>query len=191
MFKLLVDISIIFICQVHSYVDYSIYPEYRELRKEIIFNTENYVKLSHDVHIESSKHNIDPNLIRATIIVESKFNPNAGSNKGALGLMQLMPRTAKSLDIKDRANPRSSIKGGVRYLKQLLKRFDNNKDLALAAFNAGPTVVSKYKGIPPYKETISYVKQVSYIQSRLNKADSKLEFFYKITLEKYKRVIIK
>ena len=108
----------------------------------------------------AGRHDIHPALVKAVIKTESDFDPQAVSKKGARGLMQLMPETLKDLNVYNPFHPRDNINGGVKFLKQLLKRFDNDLTLSLAAYNAGPSVVEKYEAIPPYKETQGYVKKV-------------------------------
>lgn len=100
---------------------------------------------------------VDPVLIRAVIQVESDFNPRCVSRKGAQGLMQLIPETAKRYGVKNAFNPEENIRGGVRYLADLLAMFNNDKHRALAAYNAGENAVIRYSGIPPYSETMTYV----------------------------------
>ena len=102
------------------------------------------------------KHGVSPKLIKAVINTESCFDHKAVSRVGAQGLMQLMPATAKHMGVKDVFDPEQNMSGGIRYLRMMLDRFDNDVDLALAAYNAGPGAVDKYKGIPPYKETKLY-----------------------------------
>ena len=108
----------------------------------------------------SDANNLDADFVKAVIQQESGFNPNATSKCGAMGLMQLMPKTAESLGVTNAYDAEQNIYGGTKYLKGLLDRFDNNKELALAAYTAGPNAVKKYGGIPPYAETQNYVKRV-------------------------------
>jgi soluble lytic murein transglycosylase-like protein len=109
----------------------------------------------------ASDNKIDPNLLHAIIRAESAYDPNAVSRVGAVGLMQLMPATAKRYGVTNRRNPKQNIKGGTRYLKDLLKMFDSNLKLVIAAYNAGENAVKKYRNsIPPYPETQKYVKTV-------------------------------
>lgn len=117
----------------------------------------------------AKKYGVDPALVRAVIHAESAFRPTVVSRKGAKGLMQLMPATAKDMGVKDVMSPAQNIQGGVRYLAWLLERNDGNTLLATAAYNAGPGAVKRYKGIPPYAETQTYVKRVKILHERYRK----------------------
>lgn len=107
----------------------------------------------------AEKFSIDANLVKAIITAESNCNPTAVSSRGAQGLMQLMPKTARELNVTKPLDPKENIVGGVKYIKGLLASYGDLR-LALAAYNAGPGTVQKYAGIPPYRETINYVKKV-------------------------------
>lgn len=110
---------------------------------------------------EAAHQGVRADLVRAIIQVESNFNPRAVSAKGARGLMQLMPATARDLRVSDSFDPEQNIKGGVRYLRTLLDRYDHDESLALAAYNAGPTAVARYGNrVPPFRETKDYVLRV-------------------------------
>ncbi len=110
----------------------------------------------------AQKFKLDSSLIKAVIKVESDFNPQVVSSKGAQGLMQLMPETAREIGVKNPFDPSDSIYGGSFYLRKMLDSFDLNLDYALAAYNAGPGTVRRYGGIPPFEETQNYVKRVKH-----------------------------
>ncbi len=125
------------------------------------------------------RHGIEPSLVHSIILHESNYNVYAVSSKGALGLMQLMPETAKQYDVKNVFDPAQNIEGGVRYLKDLTKLFAKEKNrerLILAAYNAGQEAVKRYGGIPPYPETRSYIKQVMSTYASLPKTKKIISF---------------
>jgi soluble lytic murein transglycosylase len=121
-----------------------------------------YYSGEYDPHISAaaSLYNVSADLIKAVIAVESEFDQWAVSSKGAQGLMQLMPTTARHVGIENPFDPRENILGGTRYLSTLLDRFKGNTARALAAYNAGPTVVARHSGLPPYRETQGYVRKI-------------------------------
>jgi soluble lytic murein transglycosylase-like protein len=109
----------------------------------------------------AARHNVDPNLVRAVVKVESNFNSNAVSRKGAMGLMQLMPSTARSLKVKNPFDPDQNVDAGVRHLKQLLENYGGDVNLTLAAYNAGSGAVARNNGVPRYAETQNYVRRIT------------------------------
>jgi len=109
----------------------------------------------------AARHNVDPNLVRAVVKVESNFNPNAVSRKGAMGLMQLMPSTARQLKVKNPFDPEQNVDAGVRQLKQLLESYGGDVKLTLAAYNAGAGAVARSSGVPHYAETQNYVRRIT------------------------------
>jgi soluble lytic murein transglycosylase-like protein len=109
----------------------------------------------------AARHNVDPNLVRAVVKVESNFNPNAVSRKGAMGLMQLMPSTARQLKVKNPFDPEQNVDAGVRHLKQLLESYGGDVKLTLAAYNAGAGAVARSAGVPHYTETQNYVRRIT------------------------------
>ncbi len=140
-------------CDVHSTVNWN--------------STRLYLtEFSSSITEAATLNGVDPALVRALIHAESAFNPNARSNKGAMGLMQLMPATARELGVSNPQVADQNIKGGVKYLADLLEKYDGNVRLATAAYNAGPGAVNKYHGIPPYAETQAYVERVEILHER-------------------------
>jgi soluble lytic murein transglycosylase-like protein len=125
------------------------------------------------INASAKKYRVDPALVRAVIHAESAFRPGAKSNKGALGLMQLMPDTARDMGVVNVMSPDENIQGGVRYLAWLLEQNRGNTMLATAAYNAGPGAVKRYNGIPPFEETQTYVKRVKLLHDRYKKALNK------------------
>jgi len=109
----------------------------------------------------SARYNVDAKLVQAVMKAESNFDPKAVSSAGALGLMQLMPETAASLGVTDALDPHQNIEGGVRLLSQLLSMYNGDVELAVAGYNAGPGAVEESGGVPPYRETQTYVERVS------------------------------
>jgi soluble lytic murein transglycosylase-like protein len=120
----------------------------------------------------AARHNVDPNLVRAVVKVESNFNPNAVSRKGAMGLMQLMPSTARQLKVKNPFDPEQNVDAGVRQLKQLLESYDGDIKLTLAAYNAGAGAVARSSGVPHYAETQNYVRRITNLYYGVSDFDS-------------------
>ncbi|MBI4640743.1 MAG: lytic transglycosylase domain-containing protein [Candidatus Tectomicrobia bacterium] len=133
----------------------------------------------------ADRYGISPNLVKAVILAESRFSPSATSRKGAQGLMQLMPSTSDFLNVVDPFDPSQNLEGGIKYLRFMLDRFEQNLPLALAAYNAGPGKVSQYRGIPPYAETQAYVNTALAEYTRLSsqKRDSQAKVYALVNRE--------
>ncbi len=130
-------------------------------------NTQIYsVNVDSAIQEAAARHDVDANLVRALIRVESNFNPHAVSRKGAVGLMQLMPYTARSLQVRNAFDPHENVDAGVRHLKKLLNNYGGNIELTLAAYNAGSSAVQHHGGVPPYAETRNYVKRITELYSQ-------------------------
>lgn len=125
------------------------------------------------IHKVARLYQVDPALIKAIIMAESRFKPKAVSKRGAKGLMQLMPVTAKSLGVTDSFNPEDNITGGVMYFRKLLDRFDGDVKLALAAYNAGSRYIRKYGGVPPFRQTRTYIHKVFKYHQMYKKEETK------------------
>lgn len=123
----------------------------------------------HPIRSAARKYAVDPALVRAVIHAESAFRPDVTSRKGAVGLMQLMPDTAKDMGVEDSTSPTQNIEGGVKYLAWLLEQHKGNVTLATAAYNAGPGAVKRHQGIPPFAETQTYVRRVKILHERYRK----------------------
>jgi soluble lytic murein transglycosylase-like protein len=118
-------------------------------------------EIDSSIVMAAARHNVDPNLVRAVIKVESNFNSNAVSRKGAMGLMQLMPSTARSLNVKNPFDPDQNVDAGVRHLKHLLENYGGDVNLTLAAYNAGAGAVARSSGVPRFAETQNYVRRIT------------------------------
>ena len=150
-----VEVSEIEVLQVGSDEKVAYDLSYKDERKPLFSTAYDAI-----IQSEAKKHGVDAALVSAVIRAESNYQPRALSRKGARGLMQLMPATAKRLEVRKPFDPASNVAGGVRYLKELAERFHHRPELVLAAYNAGERAVESYGGVPPYRETIGYVKKI-------------------------------
>jgi soluble lytic murein transglycosylase-like protein len=133
-------------------------PNYERLAEGRVVSS---AAIDQAIEAAASKHNVDPNLVRALVKVESNFNPTAVSRKGAMGLMQLMPSTARELNVSNPFDPTQNVDAGVRHLKKLLENFNGDVSLSLAAYNAGQGAVQRNGGVPPFAETRNYVRRIT------------------------------
>ncbi len=150
--------------------DYKLYI--KEKPKKILKQSFSSKKYDDIIKKAQKRYGVEFSLIKAVIKIESSFNPKAVSKKGAKGLMQIMPMNYKTLSVKDPFDPSDDIMGGTLYLQRLLRRYKYKLPLVLAAYNAGPEAVDKYKRIPPYAETQNYVRQVMKMYSQYKTGSS-------------------
>lgn len=162
-----------------SFAPHSSYQQ----QKFLLPNDETY---SEYINEAAAKHSLDPFLIKSIIKVESDFDPYARSSKGAQGLMQLIPSTAKLVGCGNSYDARDNIMGGATYLSMMLKRFEGDVEKALAAYNAGPGNVEKYGGIPPFRETKNYVKKVKHYYRQYSVAANVKPATQKVVMKKQK-----
>jgi soluble lytic murein transglycosylase len=148
--------------------------------KPVTKSTSNTSDYHHIINSKAMKYNIAPALVKAVISTESNWDPSAVSQKGAMGLMQLMPFTARDMGVSNPFNPEENIEGGTKYLKFLLDKFDGDISLALAAYNAGPAKIEESGGIPRIQETQKYVKKVLSIYGNSDGSRSQPTLIYKI-----------
>jgi len=161
-YKYVDSLGVVYFTNVPTSPDYKLYIKEKPKKSLSGVATKKYDDM---IKKAQKKYGVEFSLIKAVIKVESGFDPEAVSKKGAKGLMQIMPDNFESLAVKNPFNPYENIMGGALYLQQLLKRYENKLHLVLAAYNAGPEAVDKYKEIPPYEETQNYVKKVMEIYS--------------------------
>ncbi len=158
---------------IYYYVDSNGVPNFTDSptdsRYRLFLETGRKGRYAHEIRHAASANDVDPALIKAVIRTESNFDPHAVSKKGARGLMQLMPDTARDYGVDDAFDPGQNIEAGARHLHRLLLKFEDNLPLALAAYNAGEKAVLKYGQIPPYQETTDYVSKVLSLYRRYRK----------------------